>query len=138
MKAAQKDVEKKRPWKRTMSDIRKTATAIEAYAIDHEERYPNTDYAGLKALLTPTYLASFPEEDVWGHGYAYAATPDGLSYRIISGGADGNFEWDSRRIVVREDAEEYDVRYRERLEDDLILENGSFLQLPVQAKPREE
>jgi hypothetical protein len=131
--------EKKRPWRRTMSDIRRVATALEAYSIDHEERYPNGDYAALKELLA-SYLTAFPEKDMWGNGYAYVVSPDGSTYRLISSGADGNFEWDSRRVATKsademlEDAPE--TRYQERLEVDLIFENGYFLQVPLQAKSK--
>jgi hypothetical protein len=136
------DQEKKRPWRRTMSQIRTVATALEAYAIDHEERYPNGDYASLKALLAPTYLKTFPEKDIWGHAYAYVVSPDGSSYRLVSSGSDGNFEWDSRRVATAKSGDDESdeapaIRYRERLEDDVIFENGSFLQLPEQAKPKE-
>jgi hypothetical protein len=137
------DQEKKRPWRRTMSQIRSVATALEAYAIDHEERYPNGDYASLKALLAPTYLSTFPEKDIWGHAYAYVVSPDGSSYRLVSSGSDGNFEWDSRRIVTAKSGDDESdeapaTRYRERLEDDVIFENGSFLQAPLQAKPKSD
>lgn len=135
--------EKKRPWRRTMSDIRRVHTALEAYAIDHENRYPAGDYASLKETLAP-YLTHFPEKDMWDHPYAYVVSSDGSSHRLLSSGADGNFEWDSRRIAAsakkdtEEDYADVETRYRERLEDDVIFENGYFLQLPLQAKPKNE
>lgn len=135
--------EKKRPWRRTMSDIRSVSTALEAYAVHHENRYPTGDYASLKETLAP-YLSKLPEKDMWDHPYAYVVAPDASSYRLVSGGADGNFEWDSRRIAAsakkdtEEDYADVEIRYRERLEDDVIFENGFFLQLPQQAKPKNE
>jgi len=136
------DQEKKRPWRRTMSHIRTVATALEAYMLDHEDRYPDGDYASLKERLAPTYLSTFPEKDIWGHAYAYVVSPDGSSYRLVSSGSDGNFEWDSRRIAAKSMNEESDeapaIRYRERLEDDVIFETGSFLQAPLQAKPKND
>lgn len=127
---------KKYPWRRTMADMRSVATAIEAFAID-EEGYPTGDFQSLKELLVPTYLVKFPEKDMWGYGYAYQVSPDGEHYRLVSAGADSNFEWDSRRIVMNESDEFDDPRYSEHLEDDLIYADGQFVQIPVQAKPRD-
>ncbi len=142
MAQVREEQEKRRPWRRTMAEIRNVATAIEAYALDHEDRYPNADYASLKGLLSPTYLTTLPEKDVWGHAYAYVGSPDGSSYRLVSSGADGNFEWDSRRFAAKPTNEEYEeapeTRYRERLEEDIIFENGNFLQAPLQAKPKND
>ena len=133
--------EKKRPWRRTMSDIRSVATALEAYMIDHEDRYPTGDYAALEELLAP-YLTMFPEKDIWGNAYAYVVSSDGSTYRLVSSGADGNFEWDSRRVSVKSAEEMLEdapaTRYQDRLEADLIFETGSFLQLPLQAKPKND
>jgi hypothetical protein len=106
--------------------------------IDHEDRYPSGDYAALEELLAP-YLTTFPEKDIWGHAYAYVVSPDGSTYRLVSSGSDGNFEWDSRRIAAKSNAvsdEAPAIRYQERLEDDVIFENGGFLQAPLQAKPK--
>ncbi len=130
--------EKKRPWRRTMSDIRSVATALGAYVVDHEELYPTGDYASLKELLVPEYLNTFPEKDIWGHPYAYVVSTDRKHYRFVSAGADSIFEWDSRRIAPASDDVETPIRYRDRLEDDLIFADYAFAQLPVQAKPEME
>lgn len=131
--------EKKRPWRRTMSDIRKVATALEAYATDNDELYPTGDYASLKELLSPEYLETLPEKDIWGHPYAYIVSTDRRHYRIVSAGADSIFEWDSRRIAPTSDNDvETPIRYRDRLEDDVIFADYAFVQLPVQAKPEME
>ena len=132
--------EKKRPWRRTMADIRSVATAVEAYAIDNDDLYPAGDYASLQKLLVPEYLGSFPAKDIWGHEYAYAVSPDRTQYRLVSAGADSIFDWDSRRIVAAtgETDAAPAVRYRDRLEDDIIFADGVFLQVPVQAKIDDE
>jgi hypothetical protein len=135
--------EKRRPWRRTMSDIRSIGSAVESYALDHDQVYPAGDYASLQALLVPVYMKTIPEKDIWGHAYAYAAAPDGSSYRVVSGGSDGNFEWDSRTVAAAtkdasEDEDGVAIRYRDRLEDDFIYENGQFLQLPKQAMPKKQ
>ena len=131
--------EMKRPWRRTMIDMRTIATAIEAYQTDQEDgTYPAGDYAGLKAVLQGDhgYLTKFPEKDMWGNPYAYVVSEDRHHYRIVSSGADSNFEWDSRRITPAKPGETITTRYSDRLEDDLIWADGSFVQLPTQAKPK--
>lgn len=136
MTEAQTAHAKKRPWRRTMADMRTVATGLEAYALDHEEQYPRGDYASLKDTLAE-YVSDFPEKDMWDQSYAYVVSGDAKSYRLVSSGGDRNFEWDSRRVVaIAPDAEPV-TRYRERLEDDLIYQDGTFLQAPVQAKPKE-
>src|SRR5688500_3531264 len=115
MREVTEEHEKKRPWRRTMSDMTSVATALEAYAIDHDEKYPAGDYASLKDLLSPIYLTTFPEKDMWGHQYAYVVSDDRQRYRVVSSGADSIFEWDSRRIVPLEGNDERQVRYRPRL-----------------------
>lgn len=130
------DQAKKKPWKQTMSDMTSVATALEAYATDHKDTYPAGDYASLKAALAPTYITTFPDTDSWGHAFGYAVSPDRKHYRIISGGADTNFEWDSARIVLAKEGEDLSLVYKDRLEDDLIYADGQFIQLPVQAKPK--
>src|SRR6185436_7550336 len=98
-----------------------------------DDLYPGGDYASLEETLDE-YLAELPEKDMWGHPYAYVVSTDSKRFRLISGGADGNFEWDSRRIAG---APNENVRFRERLEDDLIFADGAFVQLPIQAKSKE-
>jgi hypothetical protein len=137
MSAALRDVQKKRPWRQTMSDIRGVATALEAWALDHDSLYPLSDYAGLKELLSPVYIREFPEKDLWDSEYAYAVSTDRQHYRIVSSGADHIFEWDSRNVGTGP-ADEVATRYSERLEEDLVFQDGTFLQAPAQARVNEE
>jgi len=130
--------EKKRPWRRTMKDLQSVSAAIEAYAADNDELYPQGDYESLKALLEPDFIDDFPEKDIWGHAYAYVVSPDRRQFRLVSAGADSIFDWDSRRIVPVTDEEDRPVRYRDRLEDDVVLDDWGFVQLPVQAKKEHE
>lgn len=137
MAEAIEEREMKRPWRRTMKDMRTLATAIETYSTDQEDgSYPAGDYAGLKSVLMGDYISSFPEKDMWGNSYAYIVSADRHHYRIVSSGADSNFEWDSRRVVPVKPGETIATRYSDRLEDDLIYGDGSFIQLPSQAKPK--
>jgi len=127
----------KRPWRRTMSDMRTIATAVEAYQTDqNDETYPAaSDMAGLKTALKGIN-PSLPEKDMWGNAYEYVVSEDRHHYRIVSAGADGIFEWDSRRIDAPKAGQAPSVRYRDHLEDDLIYADGMFVQLPIQAKPK--
>ena len=130
--------ERKHPWRRTMSDMRALATAIEAYQTDQqEETYPQAaDLAGLKTQLKGISTSQkFPERDIWGHAYEYVVSTDRHHYRIVSAGADGIFEWDSRKIDVVSGGNS-SMRYRDHLEDDIIWQDDAFIQLPVQAKPK--
>src|SRR5262245_17840243 len=89
--------------KRTMSDMRALATAVEAYAVDNNV-YPQSAYtSGLyttagSALaltsftnLTPTYIAQPPKTDGWGAFMRYGSDATGNNYNIASGGRDKNF-----------------------------------------------
>ena len=134
--AAQKQVAEERtkrnPWKKTMADLRTLATALEARATDMNE-YPNTTLEGLKALLEPTYIKQMPMKDAWGNDYAYLASPEGYYYRFVSAGADGIFEWESRRIIHYGDPPK--TRYTENPNDDIIYADGMFFQAPKAAEP---
>ncbi len=88
--------------KRTMSDMRALATAIEAYAVDNNN-YPaaacnpgiftggtsNTLATGSFTNLTPTYIAQPPKTDGWGRFMQYALAANNNDYRITSLGRDG-------------------------------------------------
>ena len=83
--------------KRTMSDMRALATAVEAYAVDNNV-YPNAaSCAGLYTAdanvvldsvsfsrLSPTYIAQAPKSDGWGGFFLYASDATGGNYRITS------------------------------------------------------
>src|SRR6476659_339837 len=87
--------------KRTMADIRTLATAIEAYAVDNNNYVAGTCAAGLFTdigtatnassftALTPTYIASAPKNDGWGHALLYNSPQPYDRYNIISYGRDG-------------------------------------------------
>lgn len=130
--------ELRKPWERTMRDIRTIATAVEAWATDNdEEKYPEaSSMEALRKELEPTYIRTLPLKDVWGNGYSYAVSDDRLSYRIVSAGSDGVFEWDSRRAAPV--AESTKVRLSDHSGDDIIYGDGTFIQIPRVAQPKEE
>jgi type II secretion system protein G len=86
--------------KRTMSDMRALATAVEAYAVDNNQ-YPTASCpTGLTAIITaaapvdnnsfsklsPTYIGQPPKVDGWGQFVNYAN--DTNNYAIRSFGRD--------------------------------------------------
>ncbi len=87
--------------KRTMSDMRALATAVEAYAVDNNV-YPvaNAGCSGLYTTvgtqaddnsftkLTPTYIAQPPKIDGWGNFIFYSVDSNGNNYSIVSAGRD--------------------------------------------------
>ena len=91
--------------KRTMSDMRALATAVEAYAVDNN-KYPaaacatgvfstggtevTLDSSSFSAL-SPTYIAQPPKSDGWGRFYKYAHDTAFNHYRVQSAGRDGTF-----------------------------------------------
>jgi hypothetical protein len=114
---------------RTMADMRALATAIEARATDTNEYPDTTDMESLRKLVEPTYIKHMPEKDAWGHPFVYVGTPDRQQYRIVSAGADGTFE--HRAIPMPQSAvAKVEVRLTDRYEDDIIFENGQFVQVP--------
>lgn len=131
-----KELEKGKPWERTMSDIRTIATAAEAYAIDHDDAYPRAaDIEELRKFLEPDYVKTLPVKDVWGNAYAWLVSPDAKHYRVVSAGADSNFAWDSRQIVPV--AEGQAMRVSERAEDDIVYADGRFIQVPKASQPKQ-
>ncbi|MBW3670567.1 MAG: type II secretion system protein GspG [Acidobacteria bacterium] len=83
--------------KRTMADLRTLATALEAYAVDHN-RYPEGPLEALPSLLQPTYIRTMPRTDGWNNPFVYTGRDcsDGgcQRYVIASGGKDGQIELD--------------------------------------------
>jgi len=133
MEAVQKvaqEREQRHPWRRTMGDIRSIATAVEAYATD-ENKYPQE--SELKKVLVPTYIKELPEKDGWGNAYSYTVSPDGQHYRIASAGSDSVFAWDTRKLTLTEVKE---PKYSEDLGEDIIYQDGVFIQVPAVTKPK--
>jgi type II secretion system protein G len=116
--------------KRTMSDMRALATAVEAYAVDNNVYPAATCNAGLFTggtantlatnsftNLTPTYIAQPPKTDGWGRFMLYALATDSNSYRIQSSGRDGSTAAAFCGTTTN-------------FNDDIIYSNGTFIQWP--------
>jgi len=117
--------------KRTMADMRSLATAIEAYAVDNNV-YPTGGCAtGLfttagtamnstsLTILVPTYIATPPRTDGWGHPLLYNTTTPGDQYNLVSRGRDGAATPATPVCGTTTD-----------FNDDIIYSNGTFLQWP--------
>jgi hypothetical protein len=115
---------------KTMADIRSLATAVESYAVDHNE-YPPAE--GLRGFLEPNYIKTTPALDGWGNQFRYYATADHTSYLIVSAGADGAFEMDTS-----EAAKAQPDRFAGETPDsaaDIVYGNGKFLKWPKGTTP---
>lgn len=125
-----KESDLRQPWKKTIARIETIGSYLESHAGENEGLYPEGDLDALQELFDLDET-----EDVWGHELAYVLSSDHKHYRLVSAGADGIFDWDSRRIA--EKADPAGMRLRDRLEDDIIYADGGFVQMPKVAAPKE-
>jgi general secretion pathway protein G len=115
--------------KRTMSDMRALATAIEAYHVDNGA-FPSAACAGgvfstagtaltntSFTLLTPTYIAQTPKQDGWGRFLLYNVDAGRANYNIQSFGRDGG-------------ADTINCGTTTDFNEDIMYSNGTFLQWP--------
>jgi type II secretion system protein G len=120
--------------RRTMGDIRSTATAVEAYAVDFN-RYPpaaaiafpsseltygaDTTLGTLSPYISPTYIRVTPLADGWNSWFFYGSDDNGQAYFLASAGRDGTPE-----INAESDGPTTDFN------SDIIYVNGQFVQYP--------
>ncbi|MRR12144.1 prepilin-type N-terminal cleavage/methylation domain-containing protein [bacterium] len=120
--------------RRTMGDIRTSATAIEAYAVDMN-RYPpsagsydlpvglttaTTVGANMYKYVSPTYVKAIPLSDGWNSWFLYATDSNGTIYALFSGAKDGT----AAGIGGTPIGPTTDFNA------DIVYANGSFLQWP--------
>jgi general secretion pathway protein G len=115
--------------KRTMSDMRALATAVEAYAVDNNVYPPATCNTGLFTTggitldtnsftnLTPTYIAQPPKTDGWGAFFNYGSDAAGNNYMIRSYGRDKS----ATSLVCGTTT---------NFNDDIVYSDGTFIQWP--------
>ena len=116
--------------KRTMSDMRALATAIEAYAVDNNV-YPDAACAaglyttagtalttGSFTRLSPTYIAQPPKQDGWGRFMFYSVDTPHNNYNVSSTGRDGGALGTPTCGTTTD------------FNDDIMYGNGTFLQWP--------
>ncbi|MEO8430178.1 MAG: prepilin-type N-terminal cleavage/methylation domain-containing protein [Acidobacteriota bacterium] len=117
--------------KRTMSDMRALATAVESYAVDNNKYPAAACAAGLYtggsnvALatasftnLSPTYIAQPPKVDGWSAAMNYSSDTPGNNYRIQSGGRNKTI---NTTLVCGTTTD---------FNDDIAYADGAFLQWP--------
>jgi type II secretion system protein G len=116
--------------KRTMSDMRALATAVEAYAVDNNTYpaaacNPGLFTSGTENILatnsftnlTPTYIAQPPKTDGWGRFMYYALDANSNNYRLRSYGRDNQ-------------PSAVNCGTTTNFNDDIIYADGTFIQWP--------
>ena len=119
--------------RRTMGDMRTSATAIEAYAVDMNRYPPAAGSYDLPALtlsgtvgnnlykyVSPTYVKAIPLADGWNSWFVYATDANGTVYALFSGAKDG--------VVMGITGSP--VGPTTDFNADVVYANGSFLQWP--------
>jgi len=119
----QKEEALKRPWMRTLADMRMIAVALEARSTDTEDYPKVSTIDDLEGLLSPMYIKTVPKVDSWGTPFFYVS--DGTHYRLVSAGADKRHDWNARQLDLNAEPREM-----ESLDADIIFQDGQFLQLP--------
>ena len=119
--------------KKSMGDMRSTATAIEAYSVDFNRYPPAAGYTlptgmslpaatylnACSGYIAPTYIAVVPLSDGWNSWFLYGvSSPSSSDYGIMSAGregkADGTLVWGPTTDF----------------NNDIIYVNGQFVQWP--------
>jgi general secretion pathway protein G len=121
--------------KRSMSDMRTMATAIESYAVDNNF-YPASATCPAQSIttgtvmndtslsvLSPTYIANPVRKDGWDHFFQYGVdqTTNAQAYGLISLGRDGALSTVTCSTTTN-------------FNDDIIYSNGGFVQFPQGAQ----
>jgi type II secretory pathway pseudopilin PulG len=101
----------------TMRAMRSIATAVEAYATDHNAYPAGNKIEDATAATAPTYIMKMPEKDAWGTAFRYWS--DGTKYRIVSCGSDAACDEASWANVSKDPMPSYS--------EDAVYQSGSFL-----------
>ena len=114
--------------KRSMSDMRTMATAVEAYAVDNNV-YPSGQCTGKftaitttlqsdsLSVLAPTYIANPVRRDGWSNFFLYNTSSNNQEYGFRSNGRDG-VTGNITCITTT------------NFNDDIVYSNGGFVQWP--------
>jgi general secretion pathway protein G len=115
--------------KRSMSDMRTMATAVEAYAVDNNI-YPSAQCTGKftaittvmtetsLSVLAPTYIANPVRRDGWSNFFLYNTSSNNQEYGFISRGRTGAA--DAALVCIT----------TTNFNDDIVYSNGGFIQWP--------
>ncbi len=110
--------------KRTMTELRAIATALQAYAVDHGN-YPDSTGTTEPLIdeLTPTYIHTVATEDAWGNAMLYARldpAADAAEYILWSLGKDG-----------LDDGNDGEGGETHSVNADIVIFDGQFAQWPA-------
>lgn len=118
---------KKYPWKTTVAEMRELAVALDTYVIGHNA-YPEGTLEDVRKALEGDLIGRVPMQDVWGTALVYVS--NGVSYRLISAGADKQFSATSRDIEAHPRP-----RVSEDPGADIIFQDGMLVQSPSEKTP---
>lgn len=118
--------------KRSMSDMRTLATAVESYSVDNNV-YPSASCATNSftggtanqlsedsfSSIIPTYIGKTVLKDGWGHYFAYAVNTTQDQYRIECWGRDGTADGGTPNCGTTQN-----------FNTDILYSNGTFIQWP--------
>jgi hypothetical protein len=118
-------------WKRDAGDIRTLATALWAYAVDHD-RFPSIppglhDVETIRQYIEPVYLRRVPTHDTWGHPFKVRLEPGAVL--IASVGADGLADPSYESIDL--DHPPVPAEPFSDASGDIVFCNSSFLSYPA-------
>ena len=100
----------------TMTAMRSIATAVEAYATDHNAYPAGNKIEDATTVAEPIYIRTMPQKDAWGTTFRYWS--DGSKYRIVSCGSDATCD-ETSWVNVSTDPLPYS--------EDAVYQSGSFL-----------
>ena len=101
----------------TMRAMRSVATAVEAYATDHNAYPVGNKIEDATAAVGVIYIRTMPEKDGWGTPFRYWS--DGAKYSIVSCGADATCDEATWVNVSKDPLPSYT--------EDSVYQSGSFL-----------
>ena len=109
--------------RRTMSDMKRIAGQVEAWAKQDRGRFPVcSDFEDVDQCLAKKIqnddFQSMKKRDAWGTGIQYRTDPEGSTYLLISYANDG--EWDGMGRVGP----------TQSVDCDIVFANGDFIQWP--------
>lgn len=117
--------------KRSMGDMKTIATALDAYATDHNFypaaaaislpsglSLPTSTIGVISGTLGPTYIRVVPLVDGWNSFFLYGASPSRGDFALRSAGADGAPETSPQGGATT------------NFNADIILVDGTFVQFP--------
>ena len=114
--------------RRTAMDIQAIWRACESYRQDHGSYPAAATIDALEPLVSPLYILHLPKKDAWDNPFVYITDEARGHIRVISGADDLKVEKASLQIQTSKVA--LIPVYASRPEQDLIFQDGFFIQAP--------